>query len=70
MKTISKVRVYGIEESFAASKYPMSVNVDECTSEMTETIKNIGSCEKGSGLRQQKERHPCKMDNAGRWRRI
>lgn len=46
---ISKVRVYGIDESFAASKYPMSVNVDECTSELTETIKNLGSCEKGSG---------------------
>lgn len=49
MKTISKVRVYGIDESFAASKYPMSVNVDECTSELTGTIKNLGSCEKGSG---------------------
>ena len=46
---ISKVRVYGIDESFAASKYPMSVDVDECTSELTETIKNLGSCEKGSG---------------------
>ena len=46
---ISNVRVYGIDESFAASKYPMSVNVDECTSEFTETIKMLGRCDLGTG---------------------
>lgn len=46
---ISKVRVYGLEESVAASKYPMSVDVESCTDEITPRVKALGSCEKGSG---------------------
>ena len=33
---ISKVRVYGLEESIEASKYPMAVDVEKCTNEIYE----------------------------------
>lgn len=46
---ISNVKVYGIDESFAASKYPMSVDTNKCTSEFTETIKMLGRCGLGTG---------------------
>ena len=39
--------VSGIEESFKASKYPMSVDTENCTSDVTQTIRNLGSCSGG-----------------------
>lgn len=46
---ISNVKVYGVEESIAASKYPMSVDVESCTDEITPTVKALGKCKTGTG---------------------
>lgn len=46
---IENVKVYDLEESIKASKYPMAVDTNKCTSEITNTVKSLGSCEKGSG---------------------
>ena len=46
---ISNVKVYGVEESIAASKYPMSVDVESCTTEITPTVKSLGKCKTGTG---------------------
>ena len=46
---VSKVKVYGLEDSVRASKYPMSVNVESCTDEITPKVESLGQCEKGSG---------------------
>ncbi len=46
---ISKVEVYGLKESIAASKYPMAVDTMSCTDDITSRTKALGSCEKGSG---------------------
>jgi hypothetical protein len=46
---ISNAVVYGLNESVKASKYPFAVDVDECTSFITQTTKSLGRCEKGSG---------------------
>ena len=49
MKQISDVKVYGLEESIRASKYPMSVDVSKCNSEITNTTKKLGSVQTGTG---------------------
>lgn len=46
---VSNIKVYDLEESFKASKYPMSVNTDEVNCDMTERIKSLAKSEKGSG---------------------
>lgn len=46
---VKKVRVYGLDESIAASKYPMAVSTDKCTSEITNRTKTLAGCEKGTG---------------------
>lgn len=46
---ISNVNVYGLENSFRVSKYPMSVDVNKCTSDYTPTIKKLGQADRGSG---------------------
>ena len=46
---ITKVRVYGLEESVEASKYPMAVDVEKCTSEITPRVKALGTSDKGEG---------------------
>lgn len=46
---ISKVRVYGLNESVCASKYPKSVNIDDLNDDITEVVRNLGRCEVGSG---------------------
>lgn len=46
---IRNVRVYGLDESIRASKYPMAIDVKECSTEYTERIKNLGSSPMGSG---------------------
>lgn len=46
---VSKVKVYGLEDSVTASKYPMSVNIDNLNSEITSTVKNLGSAKGGTG---------------------
>lgn len=39
---ISNVNVYGLENAFRVSKFPMVVNAEECTEEITKTVKNLG----------------------------
>lgn len=46
---ISNVKVYGVEDSIRASKYPMSVDVESCTDEVTPTVKALGKCKTGTG---------------------
>lgn len=48
-KIIDNVKVYGINESFKASKYPMSIDVDKCSEDLTNTIKKLGRCKTGTG---------------------
>lgn len=49
MNLISNVKVYGVEDSVKASKYPMAVDVESCTDEITPKVKALGSCETGTG---------------------
>ena len=41
--------IYGIEQTFKASKYPMSVDVDSLNGEYTGTIEKLGRSRKGEG---------------------
>lgn len=45
----NNVKIYGLEESIKASKYPMSVNIDNLNNEITNTVKKLAQCEKGTG---------------------
>lgn len=49
INTITKVRVYGLEESIAASKYPKSIDVEKCNSEITNTVISLGNVPTGTG---------------------
>jgi len=46
---ITNVKIYGLEDSVEASKYPMAVDIDKCNAEITDTTKRLGSCETGKG---------------------
>lgn len=46
---ITDVKVYGLEESVKASKYPMAVDTDKCTSEITNRTISLGNCRTGRG---------------------
>lgn len=46
---ISNVKVYGVEDSIKASKYPMSVDTESCTDDVTPTVKALGRCKTGTG---------------------
>ena len=46
---VNNVKVYGLEDSVKASKYPMSVNVDSLNCDITPTVCKLGNVEKGSG---------------------
>lgn len=45
---IKNVKIYGLEESVKASKYPMSTDVNKCTEEITSTVKSLSSCMTGT----------------------
>jgi hypothetical protein len=49
MPKIDNVAVYGISESFRASKYPMATDIEKVNDEYTGTIKKLGTCETGTG---------------------
>lgn len=49
MQLITNVKVYGIQDSIIASKYPMAVDVESCTDEITPRVKSLGSCNTGTG---------------------
>lgn len=46
---VSNVEVFGIERSIKESKYPMSVNTDECTADITDRQYKLALAPKGSG---------------------
>lgn len=46
---IEKVQVYGLEESIAASKYPMSVDIGKCNGSVTDTVRKLFSSPTGHG---------------------
>lgn len=46
---ISNVEVYGLQQSIKRAKYPMSVDIDKLTSEITPGIETLGNSESGSG---------------------
>jgi hypothetical protein len=46
---VANVKVYGLDDSVAASKYPMAVDVHDCNSEITERVKQLAGCEPGTG---------------------
>lgn len=49
IKLIDNVKVYGLDDSVKASKYPMAVDTESCTDEITPRVKALGSCAKGTG---------------------
>ena len=49
MDTIKNVQIYGLEESIRASKFPMAVDTDKCTSEITDRTISLGSAATGTG---------------------
>ena len=49
MAKIENIQVYGIEDSFKASKYPFAVNTDDVNSEITDKIRSLAKCEMGTG---------------------
>lgn len=46
---INNAKVYGLIESIKASKYPMSVDINKCNSDVTPTVKTLGKCKTGTG---------------------
>lgn len=40
---LSNVKVYDLEESITASKYPMSVDIENCNNEITNTVIRLGT---------------------------
>lgn len=48
-KPISNIEVYGIDKAFKTSKYPMSIDVNDCTDTITQNIKKLAHAKSGSG---------------------
>jgi hypothetical protein len=46
---INNVKVYGLDDSVKASKYPMSVDIDKCTDEITPTVESLATSKMGAG---------------------
>lgn len=46
---VKNVCVYGLDESVKASKYPMAVDTEQCTDDITDRTHSLAACEKGSG---------------------
>ena len=49
MLTISHVNVFGLDESIRGAKFPMSVDVDKLTTELTNGIKSLAQSPTGEG---------------------
>lgn len=47
--SVRNVKVYGLYESVKASKFPMSVDVSECTEQITDKTRALGNAKTGSG---------------------
>lgn len=46
---VDNAQVYGFDESIKASKYPMATDVDSCTTEITDKVKQLAGCAPGTG---------------------
>lgn len=46
---VENVKVYDLEESIKASKYPMAVNTSNCSTDTTKTVLSLGNSGKGEG---------------------
>lgn len=46
---VNNVKVFGLEDSIKAAKYPMSVDISVLTDELTPGIKKLGNAKTGSG---------------------
>jgi len=46
---IENLKVYGIENAIRGSKFPMSVDIDNLNSDITNTVKSLASSGKGEG---------------------
>jgi hypothetical protein len=49
MPKIENIQVYGLEDSFRASKFPFAVDVNIVDGSMTDRIKSLASCKAGTG---------------------
>lgn len=49
MDVVKNWKVFGLEDSVRASKYPMAVNVDDVAYGITERVRKLANAEKGSG---------------------
>lgn len=49
MPRIENIQVYGIEESFRASKFPFAVDTSTVDGNMTDRIKSLANCKMGTG---------------------
>ena len=49
IEVITNVKVYGLEDSVKASKYPMAVDISKCTDEITPRVKSLAQCAMGTG---------------------
>ena len=49
MDIVKNWKVFGLEDSVRASKYPMAVDVDDVTFGITDTVRKLAGSEKGSG---------------------
>ena len=46
---VNNVEVYGLNRSIKASKYPMAVDTEQCTADITDRTKTLACCPKGTG---------------------
>ena len=46
---VENLKVYGLEESIMASKYPMATDIKKLNSEITDTVNKLAMSEKGEG---------------------
>lgn len=46
---VENVRAYDMEESIKAAKYPMAVDTNNCTPDISKTIKSLAKTPKGAG---------------------
>lgn len=46
---VTNAAVYGLEESIRGAKFPMATDVSKLNTELTDGIKNLAQCEKGTG---------------------
>lgn len=49
MNLVNNVKVYGFDDSVKAAKYPMSVNIDKCTTDITDRTIALASVAPGTG---------------------